>query len=152
LIRGERKPRTNAGEDVNVSEIASNYLKVLEQEGLRHVPVAPVKAKSSAGLIAIEHQESAAEYLEKMTLELSVIHKVPDVEERFEVEEQMVILFLGKTRVFNGFLSGRPVFGFQPQLALEMTEEQALKVQQELDILGFSTERRLSLSQKESAF
>jgi hypothetical protein len=62
------------------------------------------------------------------------------------------VLVTGKARVFCGFLKNRAVFGFDFQFALELTGEEADRVQKELLALGYQTNRRPSLVRRKAAF
>ena len=135
-----------------INRVAEDYLEQLLKDGLRHVPVAPVERKSTAGLVAIESHESAAAYLKLVTAQSLQKVDLQTDSKRFEVEEPMVVLVTGKARVFCGFLKNRAVFGFDFQFALEMTGEEADRVQVELLALGYQTDRRPSLARKEAAF
>jgi hypothetical protein len=135
-----------------INKVAEAYLQQLLKDGLRHVPVVPIERKSTVGFEVVESQESAAEYLKLVTAKCLQKSDPQTDSERLEVEESMVVLVTGKARVFCGYLKHRPVFGFDFQFALEMTGEEADRVQKELSTLGYHTERRPSLARKAPAF
>jgi hypothetical protein len=135
-----------------INKVAEAYLQQLLKNGLRHVPVAPIERKSVAGFEVVESQESAAEYFKLVTARTLQKSDPQPVSTRIEVEEPMVVLVTGKARVFCGYLKHRPVFGFDFQFALEMTGEEADRVQKELSTLGYQTERRPSLARKQAPF
>jgi hypothetical protein len=135
-----------------INRIAENYLRQLLKAGLRHLPVAPIGRRSTAGHVTVESHESAAEYLKLVTAQSLQKSNPQTASERFEGEEPMTVLVTGKARVFCGFLKNRAVFGFDFQFALEMTGNEADKVQEKLSALGYQTDRRPSLAQKDAAF
>jgi hypothetical protein len=93
--------------------------------------------------------ESVQAFVERMKQQFAAEHEAREI----EIEGSKVIITIGRSRVFNGFLAGgRPVIGFDYQLAAEMTTKEASKVQETLQTMGFESVQVPSLARKASAF
>jgi hypothetical protein len=141
----------NPNKQPDINTIASQYWRELltgvqikrSDLAVEHVCTKSPKSKSD------EHAQSAAEFLEVVKQQFAAM---PEPEERIEVEESGVILARG-ARFFLGFLRGsRVVFGFDARLAVELTCEEADKIQPPLALLGFETQRLPSLPKAEASF
>lgn len=134
----------------DINRTASAFLAELERGGGIHLEVLTV-SHVTREIAPSEYEETAADFLERMKREFD---KIPDAMlevSRIDVETPKVILAYG-ARYFNGFLKQKAVFGFDLHLALELTNEEADKVQGVLTLLGHETARRPSLTRKVSSF
>ena len=99
-----------------------------------------------------EHAESAAEYLRCVQAALASLPEPLQENQRLEINEPKVVLALGRTRYFHGFLRSRVVFGFDPALAPALSSEVASKIQAALALLGLETQQLPSPSKTEASF
>jgi hypothetical protein len=143
--------REGKPEATSINATATAYLVELARRGgikLSDITVQHVTTKSKE-IKPSEGTQSAAEFLEVVKRELASPEPQPE-NIRHEIEEGKVILSLGRTRYFNGFLRSRVVFGFDTNLALQMSAGEAEKLQPVLLLLGYDTQRRPSLQVKAS--
>ena len=137
----------------DINTVASQYLRELltgvqiKRSDLVVEHVCTKSPESKPG----EHKQSAAEFLESVKQQLAALPE-PEREKRIELDEEGVILRCG-ARFFLGFLRGsRVVFGFDARLAVELTCEEADKIQPALALLGYETQRFPSLPKAEASF
>ena len=136
----------------SVSVVASQYLRELltSVQVKRSDLVVEHVCQKPPQIAPGEHKESAVEYLQRVREEF---RNLPEPRsERIEVEAPCVVLALEKTRYFNGFLRSRVVFGFDVKLALELSAEDADKIQPVLALLGYETQRLPTIPKAEASF
>jgi hypothetical protein len=129
-------PRREGKPDVN--SIASQYLReLLTGVSLKRSDLVVEHVCLSHDIQPEAASITAAEFLERCKAEFNSLSELEH--ERINVEETRVILASGG-KFFLGFLRGsRVVFGYNPRLALELSVEQADKIQPALALLGYET-------------
>lgn len=129
---------------MSIDRIADAYLRELALGGNFTTPEVVEHVDRRRTTIEA-NDETAAEFLDRVRAEFSTLPEPESERTEVELDEPAVMLRLGKTRFFVGFLGTprRAVWAFDTQQATPFNEDLADEMQLELLGMGFPTEREL---------